>query len=290
MMGLKSKVKTFIKFYKEGDKYIFKRIFKEIYKSILRKYFKIRKHKGLDIIKEDWDYLIILDACRYDTFVKYRNVLDPIKNEHSLKKKISIGSCTNEWIRKLFYNKKTEIIYITSNPMYKKYNVEKSFKKVEPVWEYGWSEKDETVRPEDINKATIKCLKKYPNERFLIHYMQPHAPFIGETKIAKKNKNKTLVLDIQDEVEYGKFDIELVKKAYEDNLKLALKYVKELLPHLKGKVVISADHGEAFGEKKIYFHTDGIHIKPLIEIPWLEINQGKKRKIHEKELIEDIKI
>ncbi|MEF8826793.1 MAG: hypothetical protein V5A27_10735, partial [Halapricum sp.] len=58
---------------------------------------------------------------------------------------------------------------------------------------------------------------------------------------------------------------------YEENLRIALESVAELTEELDGKVVVTADHGEAFGEQGIWEHHIETHIPPLVEVPWLEV-------------------
>jgi len=36
-------------------------------------------------------------------------------------------------------------------------------------------------------------------------------------------------------------------------------------------VVVTADHGEAFGEEGVWEHHIETHIPPLMEVPWLEV-------------------
>ena len=38
----------------------------------------IRIRKGVKVLDEEWDYLIVLDACRYDYFEKY-NFIDEFR-------------------------------------------------------------------------------------------------------------------------------------------------------------------------------------------------------------------
>jgi len=54
--------------------------------------------KVIKVMEEDWDYLIILDACRYDFFSwMYSKYF-----EGKLIKAKSVGSCTVEWLIKSF--------------------------------------------------------------------------------------------------------------------------------------------------------------------------------------------
>lgn len=55
----------------------------------------MQKQKNL-INERDWDCLVILDACRYDYFEKvYEDYLSG-----DLRKVLSSGSCTEEWLNK----------------------------------------------------------------------------------------------------------------------------------------------------------------------------------------------
>ncbi|MBW8017464.1 MAG: sulfatase-like hydrolase/transferase [Planctomycetes bacterium] len=131
-----------------------------------------------NFIEEKWDYLIILDACRYDYFESM--YADYIKGE--LSKRISAGSSTNQWRDANFQGKYDDIVYISGNPHLSEntsvydYIAGEHFHKVYDVWRYNWSQG--TVLPEDINKTAIQSLGKHPGKRFIIHYMQPHAPYL----------------------------------------------------------------------------------------------------------------
>jgi len=67
--------------------------------------------------------------------------------------------------------------------------------------------------------------------------------------------------------------LKFLRKAYEDNLKLVLEEVKKLVKNLEGKIVVTSNHGECFGEKFIIEHPTGIYIKELVEVPWLIVER-----------------
>jgi len=251
-------------------------------------------HK-IRVTEEKWDYLIVLDACRYDYFRKYNTI------KGKLKKKISLGSCTPEWLRNNFNKYYDDVVYVSANPYIS--NVEfhgfkgfEHFFKVIPVWDYGWDKKTGTVHPRKVVEAALKAKKRFPNKRIIIHFLQPHAPYIGETKISREEigikddtpKDET-IQEIWRLVRDGKISIDKLKRAYEDNLKLVLKEVQGLVNHLEGKIVITSDHGECFGEWFVYSHPKGIYIKELVEVPWLVIEKSAKQrskiKVDEKEKI-----
>ena len=64
--------------------------------------------KVLNVMEEKWDYLIILDACRYDYFESlYKEFFDG-----DLEKRISLGSNTIEWCLESFKGYYPDVIYI----------------------------------------------------------------------------------------------------------------------------------------------------------------------------------
>lgn len=82
-----------------------------------------------------------------------------------------------------------DVIYISGNPYInskveiKGFNAKIHFYKVIDVWDFGWDEELGTVPPKTINKITLSLVQKFPHKKFIIHYLQPHAPYIsGEFK------------------------------------------------------------------------------------------------------------
>jgi len=268
------------------------------------------KYQNINI--EDWDNLIILDACRFDFFNKvYKDYL-----AGKLEKRISKGSNTGEWLVKTFPNK-YDYIYVSANPYinslgfplnlgpieYRKYNwtANKHFLKIIDVWKFGWVEKYNTIHPKYINMA---YLSNKDDKKTIIHYMQPHYPYINykgvlETRYKVELMNKGYFKFIVENIFQERFRLLILQKFlklfkrryqlsqlqrvyievgmdklqyyYEDNLRIVLKYVSELIEELEGKTIITADHGDAFGEKGIWGHPPETHIPVLIEVPWLEV-------------------
>ena len=66
----------------------------------------------VNVIQEQWDYLIVLDACRYDYFKEfYQHYLPGV-----LSKRISVGSSTPEWRDKSFPGFYEGLSYVSTNP------------------------------------------------------------------------------------------------------------------------------------------------------------------------------
>ena len=61
--------------------------------------------------------------------------------------------------------------------------------------------------------------------------------------------------------------------AYLDNLLRALIMgIRRLLANIKeAHVIITSDHGELLGERGLYGHRTGLHVRELVEVPWLEL-------------------
>jgi hypothetical protein len=71
----------------------------------------------------------------------------------------------------------------------------------------------------------------------------------------------------------GETDRQTVLAAYRANLRLALAAVAGSLDVLPPRVVVTADHGEAFGECGIFGHPPGLLLPELIEVPYLIVKR-----------------
>lgn len=279
--------------------------------------------------KSNWNILIVLDACRYDTFKKYYNRYFSGK----LKKRKSLGSGTVEWLYKTF-PKEYDYTYISANPHINSkglslgettteknvdsdWNSKKTFSEVIDVWDTDWSEEVNTVLPEDLNRVAEKYLDR---NKVIIHYMQPHLPYISKearnnlkgitrfkegldsaslkknitdlfyffgkplwNRLSKNKKTKIKrLMKINRENLFERMArnnrLDEIKKYYNQNLEIVLESVAELIKKIpeNKKVIITSDHGEAFGEQNTYGHPIETHIPTLVEVPWFEVEGVKK--------------
>lgn len=186
----------------------------------------------------------------------------------------------------------------------------KIFYRVIDGWKYCWNEKINTTDPFKLVMFSLKIIKKKPKKKYIIHFIQPHLPFrkmplktllkkvemeretqllvsrnllnyilikyhslgVLYSLIARRIKSKkSLCVEF-----YKTIGIEKAKKFYEDNLHWVLKNVRILVKKInlyfpKKKVIITSDHGEAFGERNEYSH-EFITNNPVIRIvPYLEV-------------------
>ena len=242
----------------------------------------------------DWDYLIILDACRADYFAaEYSKFLPP----SDLLFACSAGRDTFEFLRRVFPDY-YDLIYVSGatpvnsvltrpikDPFLKKYYgryvPREHFKRIVDAWNYGWDDMLGTVPPKEVTRIATDIIKHHKEERIIIHYFQPHAPYIGEYKLlgysgteAGKLRGKPPDMKIWEDVKKGLISTAELKKAYLSNLRLVLKEVKCLLSAIDStkKVIITSDHGELLGEDGRFGHQRIDHPK-LRVIPWLVIRR-----------------
>jgi hypothetical protein len=136
---------------------------------------------------------------------------------------------------------------------------------------------------------------KYKTKRLIVHYIRPHHPFIGEKARRVFSGAQDQPPDLYNKIQSNKIDIddELLHELYEENLQIALEQIEDLLYELKGKTVITADHGELLGERvgllpiKTYGHPSGYYVDELTTVPWHVLNQGERRLIQEDEPIKE---
>lgn len=282
-----------------------------------------------DFLGTDWDYCLVLDACRYDVFSEvYDEYLDG-----DLEKRRSVGSSTPEWASRNFTGRH-DIAYFSGNPFINdlgiplnelkwgascdyEWTAADHISQVFDVWKTGWDEDLGTVPPEGITQAFRENREAAERaERAVLHYMQPHAPYLSRGK-GQKLKQIQKGIRKQEEAENGAVEAdggtlasvgdrlrtnvesvldgsELAQKAglwleldpadvvrngtqqaalglYEENLRIVLEHVAEFVDELDGDVVVTADHGEAFGEEGVWEHHIETYIPALVEVPWLEL-------------------
>lgn len=235
-------------------------------------------------VDRDWDNLILLDACRYDTFVNY----NPFDEE--VERAISNASHTTDFLENNLTGDQSDTVYVTASPQVTKF--ESRFHQVIHVWEDSWDEELRTVLPKQVTKAAQDALKRYPNKKLVIHYMQPHYPFIGPTG-RNLETHATFTgglrerehLSIWELLSSGKVATGGVKRAYRENLEVVLKEVEKLIEQIDGKSVLTSDHGNLFGERvsplpiKLYGHPSNVPAENLITVPLVELPYENRRAI-----------
>ncbi|AEM59296.1 hypothetical protein HISP_18985 (plasmid) [Haloarcula hispanica N601] len=246
---------------------------------------------GTNIFERDWDLLLVLDACRVDALQAVAPEYEFIDDVGSI---WSVGSASHEWISKTFTNDYQEEIaetaLVTSNPFFpqtfedrtyppKAYTipvmwpdwdiVEKdAFKKFLHVHNHDYDDYFPEAPPQVMTDYAIDTARTTEFERMVVHYLQPHTPYIAEAY----EENRPLLeveADPWTAMEQGTASVTEVKELYLDNLRFVLDSIELLLQNIDAeKVVITADHGELFGEMGLYGHPEGFAHPNLKKVPW----------------------
>jgi arylsulfatase A-like enzyme len=213
---------------------------------------------------------------------------------------MSKGSSTVEWLEANFDGHDLrDTVYVTANPQFEENRDGWEIRLCETVnvWlEDGWDEETGTVRAETMTEAALDAVERFPDKRLVVHYMQPHYPFVpADTDFDKQHLSQ---IDgeggepTNENVWNQKFNRTLgvsrdeLWSIYQANLEYVLEHVGALLDRLSGKTVVTGDHGNYVGERaspipiKEWGHPRGIYDDPLIRVPWLEYEQGTRREIH----------
>ena len=231
--------------------------------------------EGIDVFEEDWDNLVIFDACRFDEFARASDL--PGTLEH----RISQASATREFIRCNFTGKTLhDVVYVSANEWYPKLKEEIDAE----LHAFEFVERDAlnelTSRPETVTEAARAAMERYPDKRLIVHYMQPHQPYLGETGRQFDHAGPLMLT-----VKRNGLGYEEVIRAYRENLRLALDAVRPLLDELPGRTVVTADHGELLGDRerpipvKRYSHPMNVYVDELVRVPWLIHDNGPRKRI-----------
>lgn len=229
---------------------------------------------GNNVYSKEWDTLIILDACRPDILQDLSPEYDYLPD--TIQTNYSVGSQSLEWIQNTFTAEYSEQIenttYITANP-YSRELDGSTFADMVEVWRNGWDESVGTVLPKSVTNTVAK--REIESKREIIHYLQPHAPYLSldmdSPGISEQGEieSHTTVWDM---LESGSLSKQEAIEAYRDNLRWVLDQVEILLDIIESeKVVITADHGECFGEWGLYSHPP-IPVPQLRRVPWVAVD------------------
>jgi len=166
--------------------------------------------------------------------------------------------------------------------------------------------------PGDVTESAQEAHERFPNKRIIVHYMQPHTPYLGEKghemreKLPREHRgwhkynglqrdeigpyqgDKEALLDgmsVWDEVKEGHITHSELREAYRENFDILSEYASELIDSISGRVVITADHGELLGDrvfpfrKPQYSHPYYVKSLDLCQVPWFVTERGERRSI-----------
>lgn len=231
---------------------------------------------GTNIFEKEWNVLIILDGCRYDTFkeVLAANLIDGFNEQH-VKKLRSVGSNSEEWLENTFtanhHRQIKNTVYVTGNPFSEYYLDGDQFAILDEVWKSSWDKNTGTIRAEPITDHAIYNWRNETPSKMIVHYMQPHFPCVPNPKfnsginINQIGKSWESVWNM---LRKGNVDKEEVYESYRKNLIYVLHNVDILTQNIDAQdVVITADHGNTFGSWGLYGHPRA-PIADIRNVPW----------------------
>ena len=234
-----------------------------------------------------WDYLIILDACRYDVFSEVYSELSlpgPLT-------KVNTGEInTSFWYRRHWSHEDTDATLITANPWTFKASNKADERFARAIW--ADPEGEEVKGREAIMsritplfahsggfgvfhpKVALECFAEYkePGLRYVIHLIPPHLPFIGE-------RGKELFSKLKiDQRQHGgvyrairnygrKGNWEELRACYKESVVATLQAIHPYSDLFSdGRLVITSDHGELIGEP--FFDDNGMYWHKVAGISW----------------------
>ncbi|MUV50090.1 hypothetical protein GJ630_10500 [Haloarcula sp. CBA1122] len=244
-------------------------------------------NRGIEIFDEDWDNLLLLDACRYDIFDEIHSLPGHLEQRES-KASETVGFLTSNFSDKDL----RDTVYVTANPqLYRHWDeIEPNLHEIINVWDQaGWDDELGTVRPETTTEYAVQAAEEYDDKRLIVHYIQPHYPFLTTDVTFDKGH-----LESEEDEEnlwyrklYGELDIEANElwNLYTETLKQTLPHVERLIKSLQGRSVVTADHGNMFGERSFpipireWGHPHSIFTEELVSVPWLVVGSDERREI-----------
>lgn len=248
---------------------------------------KVQNKAGTNIYtrSEEWDLLIILDAARVDAMQKLSSDYEFLDTPGEI---TSVASSSETWMKRTFTDtyrpEMEETVYVCANPFSDELLLNSCFSVLSEVWRSGWSDQLGTVPAPVVTDAAINIGRNQSPKRMVVHYMQPHFPSIPHTEQDNSNMNLDTFGEewesIWDELRAGKVSRDNAWIQYIDNLEYVLQEVENLITNIFAEdVVITADHGNAFGEWWQWGHPKYVEIDPVRRVPWYSTKATDKRTI-----------
>lgn len=242
------------------------------------------------VADEDWDVLVLLDGCRTDTFADLNTI------DGELETRVSLGSQSWEFLRANFAGRSLhDTVYVSANPFTTRLDDGTFHARVSLLDE--WDETHQTVLPEAVTDAALVAADRFPNKRLVVHYMQPHYPFISqrgrEMDVRGYNRDQrnretegpSVWKILREGLDgYENVTLQAVRAAYRENLEVVLPHVARIVSKVPGRTVVSADHGNLLGERlypvpiREYGHPRGLFSPPLVRVPWLVAEADRRRR------------
>lgn len=242
-----------------------------------------RFQSGRTIYRKEWSLLVVLDACRVDLI---EQVSDNDKFIDTIGRFESLDTMILWWMKKNFTPEYSEEMsktaYICGNPFSEEELNGSDFADLDEVWRYTWDEDLGTLPPRPVTDRAVQMGRENDHDRLIVHYMQPHCPFLPNLDLSKGKRVEDFGDQEWDDVwarlRKGEITRDAVWDAYRGNLKRVLDDVGVLLRNIDAeRTVITSDHGNAVGEWGVYGHPVHMPLSCLRIVPWIEVSARDTR-------------
>jgi hypothetical protein len=254
-----------------------------------RLYWNLRS--GTNVYERDWDLLLVLDACRVDALQEVADEFDFLPE--SIPAVVSVGQGSPHWMANTFTpafrGEQRQTAYLSANPYTRMtlgsphdgrhaevggLDVLDEFADFVPVWEVAWDESRGTVPARAVTDRLVRYGRSARADRVIAHYIQPHFPSVPDPLGARLDLDDEgrWVDSVWERLERGELDVDRAWESYVENLRYVLEDVRVVLENYEtDRVVITADHGNAFGEHGDWGHgaTDN---GTIMRVPWVELS------------------
>jgi hypothetical protein len=259
---------------------------------------------GRHVYDDDWDVLVVLDTCRVDALRQVAPEFDLFAAD-DVEADVSRGSQTAEWLSATFTGNRVDVVgetgYVAGNGWVTGVFVDglrpdddlpfhaaelptewdvvdaEQFGALVEAWRLGPGEYsrdtpwDPHPTPRTVTDHAIALGRRRDLDRLVVHYKQPHAPYTE----AARREGRTRLTPAEGSprafIEDGG-DPSVVWEAYTTDLRAALREVAVLCENVDGRVAVTADHGEAFGEDGELGHYPAMLHPTVKEVPWVEVD------------------
>jgi len=233
----------------------------------------VMNRSAYDVYAEDWDLFVVLDACRFDLL---QSVAADYPFLDTVDARYSKASSSKPWLERNFGpDRAAEMATtacVTGNPFTDEVFDGDEFGLLDEVWRYAWDDDRGTVPPRPITDRAITVARERSFDRLLVHYMQPHFPALDAPELGGRvdPTENHWINSVWEQLEAGELDRETVWAAYADNCRTVLDEVALLLANCPAeRAVITADHGNGFGEFGIYGHPADRAHWCVRKVPWV---------------------
>lgn len=248
---------------------------------------------GTNVFDREWEVLVVLDTCRVDSMRQVAPEFDFVSDVDSI---WSLGSTSSEWIAKTFSSKHRDTIrntaLVSANPhvqhtlfdrQFPEHDKDapfaltdwdtvhpEDFQHIDQPWQYATDKRYSHVMPSVMTERAVDVYREQQPKRLVVHYMPPHRPHISNA-VREERALTEVEKDPFGALMDGATTPDVVQRNHVSDLRFVLEEgVGPLLNNVDAdRVVITADHGDGFGDWGCFAHVAGDPRPPVRKVPWV---------------------